>query len=196
MAALIRCTGARSVCLPWRNRQLRGIISDLWYPVTLTNPSEAKTIGLSAFLITKVSLPIQTTFYAIGTSYTYDGSVKQKQSPRPWYSLRSPPNAFTALIDILYLTKRGYMSVSTMFSMWYCASWKIASICGSVDLKWTLMSDTTWFMIGCGRPIWLVAFADMKEWYISAVVFARSFRSLLYLSICARSSQQCVLTQE
>ncbi len=55
-----------------------------------------------------------------------------------------------------------------------CASVKIDSICESVFLTLVLMSLAILSMTVWDRLIWLGALAEMKEWYMSAVVLAKS----------------------
>ncbi len=68
------------------------------------------------------------------------GSVKQKQSPRPWYLVRSVDKALEALFVIWYLTKRGYTAVLKILSTFSCAYVKIDSMDGRVDIVLAFIS--------------------------------------------------------
>jgi len=82
--------------------QFLGIISWRVYPVTLMNPSEAKTIGLSDIL-SFISASIQSSSGA----ETCAGFVRQKQSPNPTNLSLFSAKATIAAAVTWCLTNRG-----------------------------------------------------------------------------------------
>ena len=85
------------------------------------------------------------------------GSVRQKQSPRPWYLLRSVARARDALLVIWYLTKRGYTAERRMLSTLSWALVKMFSMDGRVVVVLVLISMLIFLRRVVGMPICLGA---------------------------------------
>jgi len=94
---------------------------------------------------------------------SYEGLVKQKQSPRPPNLARPEANAFSAVTVIWCLTKRGYMSVARTFSIHCWASENISSIAGSVVKVVSLMSIFIVFIMPWERFSCRGASTEVKE---------------------------------